>query len=53
LFGVLALLVSSRMLKLIAILGLAVWVMVVLAVLSRRAEQRQATVGDTPSPEKD
>jgi hypothetical protein len=44
LFGALALLVSSRMLKLIAILCMAAWVMVVLAVLSRRAEQREAAV---------
>jgi UDP-GlcNAc:undecaprenyl-phosphate GlcNAc-1-phosphate transferase len=50
--GVLALLVSSRMLKLIVILCLAAWVMVVLAVLSRRVEQRQAPAGDRPSTEK-
>jgi UDP-GlcNAc:undecaprenyl-phosphate GlcNAc-1-phosphate transferase len=50
-FGALALLVSSRMLKLIAILCLAVWVMVVLTVLSRRAETRQGTVDNSSSAE--
>jgi UDP-GlcNAc:undecaprenyl-phosphate GlcNAc-1-phosphate transferase len=50
-FGVLALLVSSRMLKLIAILCLAAWVMVVLTVLTRRAETRQGPLGDSPSAE--
>ena len=52
-FGVLALLVSSRMLKLIAILCLAAWVMVVLAVLSRRAEHRHAAIGDSLSAEEE
>jgi UDP-GlcNAc:undecaprenyl-phosphate GlcNAc-1-phosphate transferase len=48
-FGVLALLVSSGILKLIAILCLAAWVAVVLSVLSRRAEKRQAATTDPPA----
>ena len=48
-FGVLALLVSSRMLKLIAILGLALWVMVILALLSRHAEKRQGVPDESTS----
>lgn len=49
--GVLALLVSSRMLKLVVLLCLAAWVMVVLAVLSRRVEQRQGAEGEASSTE--
>jgi UDP-N-acetylmuramyl pentapeptide phosphotransferase/UDP-N-acetylglucosamine-1-phosphate transferase len=41
-FGILALVVSSGLFKLIAIIGLGVWVMLTLAVLSRRAQTRQA-----------
>jgi UDP-GlcNAc:undecaprenyl-phosphate GlcNAc-1-phosphate transferase len=48
-FGALALFVSSRMLKLITILGLCAWVMVLLTVLSRHVERRQATLDDTTS----
>jgi UDP-GlcNAc:undecaprenyl-phosphate GlcNAc-1-phosphate transferase len=51
--GALALLVSSRILKLITILCLAAWVMVLLTILSRRAERRQTTFGDSPSTERE
>jgi UDP-GlcNAc:undecaprenyl-phosphate GlcNAc-1-phosphate transferase len=46
-FGILALVVSSGIFKLIAIIGLGVWVTLTLAVLSRRAQTRHGQGPET------